>query len=206
MSDYDASTEDFQSLVDELSECDDLERYLPPRQHEAIRIFGRSVGEDGIRIHLEIQSPRGVPSIIYPLSGYEMVTEFRRMLACPLEAASGDDWNGSYFHAFHSHYADRVYLRGKAHGVTIYVKSDQWQHIQAAFDEAFASPEYARVWIDRTIVVHTRHTLQGIRRARPISFSWTAAAPVFRSPLADKKQKLSQTGGPPEACSQQRRA
>ncbi len=147
MSDHAVSTADFASLVHELSACDPLERYLPPWQHEAIRIFGWSVMEGGIRIHVEIQAPRGVPSIIYPLSGYEMVAEFRRMLACPLQTASGETWNGRYFHAFHSDYADRVYLRGKDHGVTFYVESEQWQHIRVVFDEAFASPEYARVWI-----------------------------------------------------------
>jgi hypothetical protein len=147
MADHAGSTTDFESMVHELSEFDPLERYLPPWNHGAIRIFGRFSMEDSIRIHLEIQSPRGVPGIIYPLSGYKMVAEFRRMIACPLETPSGEDWNGHYFHAFNSQHGDRVYLRGKAHGVTFYLNSDQWQDIRAVFDEAFASPEYARVWI-----------------------------------------------------------
>lgn len=148
MSELHNSTATRASEGDNLSEYDPLQRHLPAFQHGGIRICGHPVREAGLEMLVEIQDPPGVPSIMYPLGSYEKVAEFRRVLSYTFDSDLGQDWDGQFFYAFRQ--GDRIYWRGHPHGITICVPTEQWKHIRALFGEAFAVPEYARLWIRLT--------------------------------------------------------
>lgn len=131
---------------DVLFAYDPLECHLPACQHEEIRISGYAVAKAGLTMLVEIQSPPGVPSLMYPLNSFEMVTEFRRMLTFSFDG--GECWSGRHFFAFRSSDSrDRIYWRGNPHGITICVTLEQWDHIKVVFEQAFSQRDYARVWI-----------------------------------------------------------
>lgn len=122
------------------------ERYLPAFEHEGLRLLAHLTSEYDLSVLLEIDAPLGVTSIMYPLEPYAKIAEFRRALAHPLVMESDNDWEGQYFFVFTAGHADRVYWRGRGHGITICVTSNQWEQIRALFDAAFQHPEYARAW------------------------------------------------------------
>jgi len=133
---------------DDVPDLDLIERYLPSCQVGNIRLSGHAINKHGLTLLLEIQSAPGVPSIMYPLEPYDVVAEFRAMLAHPLPPKPGNDWNGKHFYAFRAqHDSSLIYWRGRPHAITISVTNEQWEDIRAVFDEAFSRPEYARVWI-----------------------------------------------------------
>lgn len=144
------STETHPSPANKLFEYDPLECYLPACQHKDIRLCGHAVLKPGLTLIVEIQSPPGVPCILYPLGSYEMVAEFKRMLSYPFKVYPGEDWDGQYFYAFLEREGARIYWRERSHGITICVTAGQWGHLKEAFAKAFALPEYSRVWIRLT--------------------------------------------------------
>jgi hypothetical protein len=109
-------------------------------------LLAHLTSEYDLSVLLEIDAPLGLTSIMYPLEPYAKIAEFRRALAHPLVMEPGNDWEGQYFFVFTAGHADRVYLRGRGHGITICVTATQWRQIRTLFDAAFSHPEYARAW------------------------------------------------------------
>jgi hypothetical protein len=135
---------------------DPSQRYFPTFEHEGLRLLAHLTPEYDLSVLLEMDAPLGVIGIMYPLKSYLKISEFRKALAHPLGTEPGRDWDGEFFFAYTAGHADRVYLRGHGHGITICVTAARWTQLRALFDAAFQHPEYARAW--------TRLTAQHGRR------------------------------------------
>ena len=143
-----ASTQAHQVPAGERFDFSCMDNHLPECQVNQICIRGDAVAKVGFTMLLEIQSPPGLPCVLYPLGSFEKVREFRQMLAYPLNGERGDNWEGVFFFAFENAYEPgRIYWRGHPDAITICVTADQWEDIRAAFDDAFARLEYARLWV-----------------------------------------------------------
>jgi hypothetical protein len=99
-------------------------------------------------MRIEIKSPPGLQCVIYPLSSFEEVVDFRRILAHQIKRAQDDSWGGPSFRGFtFGAEPKRVYCMEHLRGITVCFTAKQWGDIKAAFDKVFSLREYASVWL-----------------------------------------------------------
>jgi hypothetical protein len=122
------------------------DRYLPTFEHEGLRLLAHLTPGYDLSVLLEMDAPLGVINIMYPLESYPRIAEFRRVLSEPLDTEIANGLQGKYFFVYTARHTDRIYWRGRGHGITICITADQWSQIRTLFDTAFQHPEYARAW------------------------------------------------------------
>ena len=92
----------------------------------------------------------GSTAVMYPLTGYPDICEFRVMLAAIGEGAPGTCWNGGRFSAYTvgpklDGPAIGVHVRGTG-GVTFCFTFDQWNVLRELFAEAWENPFLQSSW------------------------------------------------------------